>query len=389
MKKKILIVNNNMHIGGVQKALANLLSEVHEKYDITLLLFHPEGEYMKNIPDDVKVLAVKSGYKYLGMTKYDVKGHPFWHFKRSFYASVTRLIGRNAAIRLMSVFQRKVKGFDAVVSYLQNGGDKAFYGGCNDFVIKHTVASKRISVLHCDYLKCGANTQKNKKLYSCFDLIAACSEGCRDSFVTALPELADKTAVVKNCHDFAQIDKLSREEDIVLSRDKINILSVARLGREKGVLRAVRVVSKLGEYKDKVSFYIIGDGIERAMIEDFIKNEALEDTVKLLGERANPYPYMRACDLFLISSYSEAAPMVIGESAYLGTPILSTNTSSAVEMIEDTGYGWVCENSEEDLLLALTAILSSSEKIKEKALCLSALKHDNCVAQQQFDKIIK
>ena len=37
--KKILIVNNNMHIGGIQKALLNLLDEIKGKYDVTLLLF--------------------------------------------------------------------------------------------------------------------------------------------------------------------------------------------------------------------------------------------------------------------------------------------------------------------------------------------------------------
>jgi len=41
--KRILIVNNNMHIGGVQKALVNLLYEIHNDYEITLLLFYAGG----------------------------------------------------------------------------------------------------------------------------------------------------------------------------------------------------------------------------------------------------------------------------------------------------------------------------------------------------------
>ena len=73
----------------------------------------------------------------------------------------------------------------------------------------------------------------------------------------------------------------------------------------------------------------------------------LENIVTMLGEKANPYPYIKKADMLLISSVSEAAPMVIGESAFLGTPILSTRTSSAKEMIEEKGYGWVCENSVE------------------------------------------
>ena len=37
--KKLIIVNNNMKIGGVQKSLTNLLHSIHGRYDITLLLF--------------------------------------------------------------------------------------------------------------------------------------------------------------------------------------------------------------------------------------------------------------------------------------------------------------------------------------------------------------
>lgn len=49
--KKILIVNNNMQIGGIQKALANLLSEIAPNYEITLFLLAPEGALMKEIPE--------------------------------------------------------------------------------------------------------------------------------------------------------------------------------------------------------------------------------------------------------------------------------------------------------------------------------------------------
>ena len=41
--KKILIVNNNLDMGGIQKSLVNLVKEVYEEYDITLLLFRKSG----------------------------------------------------------------------------------------------------------------------------------------------------------------------------------------------------------------------------------------------------------------------------------------------------------------------------------------------------------
>ena len=59
--KRILIVNNNMHIGGVQKALLDLLNEIHKDHDITLLLFYNGGGLMKSVPEDVRVTGIGHG----------------------------------------------------------------------------------------------------------------------------------------------------------------------------------------------------------------------------------------------------------------------------------------------------------------------------------------
>ena len=68
--KKLLIVNN-MHIGGVQKSLLNLLWEIHKDYDITLLLFYKGGRLLEEIPDDIKIIEASGPFRYFGMTKHD------------------------------------------------------------------------------------------------------------------------------------------------------------------------------------------------------------------------------------------------------------------------------------------------------------------------------
>lgn len=70
--KRILIVNNNMHIGGVQKALLNLLQTLHADYDITLLLFYCGGALLNEVPSGVHVCAAGGAFRYFGMTKNDV-----------------------------------------------------------------------------------------------------------------------------------------------------------------------------------------------------------------------------------------------------------------------------------------------------------------------------
>lgn len=377
--KRILIVNNNMYIGGVQKALCSLLASVKDDYEITLLLFSATGECMKDIPDGINVISLKRGYRYLGMTKYDVEGHPIHFIKRSFYAAVSRILGRKTAISIMSLTQKKLKGFDAAISYLHNSSPKAFYGGCNDFVIKHTDAHKKIAFLHCDYVNCGAHNSENTALYNKFDIIAACSAGCGRTFIKANPQLSEKVVTVRNCYDFDKISALSNS-DVDMCSGYINILTVARLGKEKGILRGIEAIANLGELASKVKYYIIGDGAQRQQMLDLIEVKGLRDTVIWLGEKANPYPYMKKADFLFIPSVSEGAPLVIDESAYLGTPILSARTSSVDEMIINSGFGWVCD----DLSEGLYTLVSQPEKIREKKDFLSKAVHNNYEAAAQF-----
>lgn len=385
--KKILIVNNNMHIGGVQKALVSLLWCIQDQYDVTLLLLHKGGEYMKELPPGVRVITIRSAYRYLGMTKYDTYSLGD-KLGRGFFGAVTRLLGRRCAIALMGLGQKRLEGYDAAISYLHNSGDRVFYGGCNDFVLKHTSAAKKITFLHCDYEGCGANTSINRTQYARFDRIIACSKGCGDRFLQAVPELADKLSVIPNCHRFDDIQKKAAQAPVALTEGRCNIVTVARLGKEKGVERALRVIARLGPMKEKLHYYIVGDGIQRPLLQQIIKEEALEDTVTLCGKLENPYGYIQAADLLLIPSYSEAAPLVIGEAASLGTPVLSMETSSAIEMIEHCGLGWVCENSEAAMKDALEALLKEPSALEEKRKLLKNKDWDNEASVARFEQIL-
>lgn len=386
--KKILIVNNDLRIGGVQRALVDLLRCIHDRYDITLALFHPSGALMELLPKDVKILPIRSAYRFLGMSSKDVEGRPLLWLGRSFFAAVTRLFGRPAAVRLMALGQKQIKGFDVAVSYLHDAGKRAFYGGCNDFVLRHTDAPKKVAFLHCDYIRCGADNASNKTNYERFDVIAACSEGCRSAFLKVLPVNAKKTVVVSNCQDYNGICRRVSKNTVPLPHDRINILTVARFGKEKGVERAIEALAALPDTAMPYHYYVIGDGVQRPQIEARIRAFAMEERVTLLGELSDPYDYMKAADLLLIPSVSEAAPLVIGEAACLGTPILSTETSSAMEMVADTGFGWVCGNSVQDMSRKLTELLEDSSELSERAQSLSALHMDNEKAVAQFAALI-
>ena len=386
--KKLLIVNNNMHIGGVQKALVSLLWSIRGRYEVTLLLFHPKGACMDELPPEVRVISPNRAFCYLGMPKQDVHSIKD-KLGRGFFAAITRLFGRKYAVRLMSIGQKMLTGFDAAISYLHDSGDKAFYGGCNDFVLKHVSAERKLTFLHCDYVLCGANTPQNADKYAKFDGIAACSQGCADAFLQVNPGLKDQVWVVRNCHRFDKLLSAAASAQVALKPDKLNLVTVARFGKEKSVERGLLALARLGAQKEKLHYWIIGDGVQRPVLQRIIEEEQLSSCVTLCGELKNPYGYMQAADLLLIPSVSEAAPLVIGEAACLGTPILSTKTSSAVEMIAEPGFGWVCENSVEGLACSLEELLGRPELLQEARGRLERLAVDNRAAVEQFDALLR
>ena len=86
----------------------------------------------------------------------------------------------------------------------------------------------------------------------------------------------------------------------------------------------------------------------------------MEKKVFLLGETLNPYPYMKGADYLLHPSIHEAAPMVFDEAKVLGLPILSTDTTSAKEMLAECDI--VCENSVQGLQQALLHIQKAGSR---------------------------
>lgn len=387
MKKKILIVNNNLHIGGVQRALVNLLIEIAPVYDVTLLLFYPKGELLGEVPEGVPIITAGPWFRTWGMMSADTDTL-VGRLSRSFFAAVTRILGRKWAIGIQRIFTKKIKGYDAVVSFLHSGDPHMFYGGCNEFVLHCVDAPQKITFLHCDYGKLNAKCRYNERLYQAFDRVAACSEGCKRAFLEVFPQLAGKTEVVRNCHNYEMIRRLAQRGKHGPEDGRLNLVTVARFGKEKGVLRGIRAVGALGPRKEQVRYIVIGDGLEFERAKELVRQLELQDTVFLMGENANPYGYIAAADVLLIPSVSEAAPMVIGEAACLGTPILTTETSSAKEMVERTGYGWVCENSESGIQSEIEMLLRAPGKPEAIAAELKKMKFENRAAVSAFAALL-
>lgn len=382
--KKIIIVNNNMKVGGVQKSLYNLLWTIHGQYDITLCLFRAEeGEYVRELPRSVKIVESGGPFRYLGISQGECTGPD--KLKRGVLAALCRVFGRDRVLKGMLLPQKPLPGhYDCAISFLHNGRREAFYGGAQEFVLERVNADKKAAFLHGDYSQCGANYPGNNRTLGRFDVIAACSDGCARVFRDACPALGDKCVTVRNCHRVDEIRGLADQEPVRYDPERRNVVMVCRLSHEKGVERAIRAAARCLEKEIPMTLHIVGGGVMAGQLAELAASLGIREQVCFYGEQSNPYRYMKNADLFLLSSYHEAAPMVLDEARCLGLPALTVQTTSSQEMVTAHGSGWVCENSQQALEEALERLLSDPEALRRKRRELRERPMNNDEAIAQF-----
>lgn len=388
-RKKIIIVNNNFLAGGVQRSLVNLLHEISGLYDVTVFVFHNHGIYKNEIPCSVNVIEAYPLLQLLGMSQQEAKKRGwFLYFFRGILAMFSKIAGNRLPVNLLLASDRRFTGYDAAISFLHYDNDKVFHGGCNEFVLKNVEANKKIAFLHCDFNNYGGNSLKNRKGYQQFHKIAVVSQGCKESFLKAMPEMAPKVYYAANCHQYNEYLNKANDHPVQYEKGYLNILTAARLSEEKGIMRAINVMSRLIQEGYSVKWHIIGGGPQRDEILNLIDKKHLSQTVFLYGMQKNPYRFMKNADILLIPSFHEAAPMVIEEAKSIGLPVITADTISAEEMVKHETEGYVCANNEEGIYEAIKTAVKNPDKIKQFKKYLSQKRFNNNDAVAQFKKIV-
>ena len=346
--KKILVVDCNAKLGGIQKALISFLQQQTKENDISVLFLYKSGSLLAEIPKNVKILTTASDFRYMGMSQADCVTKVD-KIKRGIYAIISKYFGQRVAVQIASMTMKEQipDSFDEVISFSHMSGEHSFYGGTPQYVLQLRNPGKRICYIHCDYMHSGNRSLYSDKVYSKFDEIVCVSNSTKEVFLKALPQLQDKVIAKRNYIDGEEIRRLANKEPYLYDKESINAIVVARMTKEKGILRIIKVFENLK--KDiKVRLYIIGDGKERNEIEKKIIKSNLEDKIVLLGEQENPYRYMINADFLIVPSYHEAAPVIFQEAIELNLPVLTTRTTSADEMIGNK-YGMVVDNNDDAL----------------------------------------
>ncbi|MFS0638301.1 glycosyltransferase [Mesobacillus foraminis] len=368
MKKSILFMVINMNIGGTEKALLNMISEMpKEEYDVTILMLEKKGGFLNSVPNWVNVEYVE-GYKEIKKILNDPPKTVFLHlFKQlKFISAFTFLFFylyakiRNDRNLFYRYYLRNTtitdKEHDVAVAY---AGPMDFI---SFFVVNKIKSKRKIQWIHFDITNIGFNKKFASKIYNEFDKIFVVSKEGKQKVLSILPHLKNKTEEFFNIISPTLIKKMGDagtgfEDDF----NGIRILTVGRLSKEKGQDITISVLARLKEAGYKVRWYCVGEGSARGEYEKLIKENDVENDYKLLGSTSNPYPFMKQCDIYVQPSRHEGFCITLSEARCFSKPIVSTNFTGSCEQIFHEQTGLLVNFDEQQMFKAISRLLNDYE----------------------------
>jgi glycosyltransferase involved in cell wall biosynthesis len=175
--------------------------------------------------------------------------------------------------------------------------------------------------------------------YAQADHVVALSRGVAEDLSNQVFGLSARLSVVYNAGVDDDLPRLAQAElDEPLPAGPL-IVACGRLTPQKDFPTLLQAMARLRAVP-AAELWILGEGQERERLERSIRELGLERRVRLLGFRDNPYRYMAAADLFVLSSRWEGFANVVAEALACGTPVVTTDCPyGPAEILSDSQCG--------------------------------------------------
>ena len=370
MKKNILILMPSMFIGGAERSLIGLLDSIdYTKYNIDLFLNRHEGEFLNLIPEKVNLLPQIDAYTNFDRPIKDVL------FSKNFKYGIARLkakadMRKNVKLgnehnvwsslqfisnRLTTLLPNIDKEYDLAINFL----------GIADVLGQKVKAKKKLAWIHTDYTKLVPNKELDMDTYSKVDYVVTVSKDCEKQFLSVYPILKDKSLVVENILSEKFIKEKSNEkitdDKFEINNDQIKLVSIGRFTDAKNFDNVPQICKYILEKGIDVKWYIIGFGGDEALIKQKIKEFDMEQHVIILGKKENPYPYIKACDIYVQPSRYEGKAVAVREAQILNKPVVITNFETSKSQLTDGFDGVIVPMDNEGCVEGIYNLIKDKE----------------------------
>lgn len=266
----------------------------NQKYDINLIVTGKGGDLGKHLPEYINVCFLESSHTLFSLLKVNKivnKSKPDIVIATSYMV--------NLVIMLVRVLFKST-------------------GKSSIWLREPNTPGKSIALFHKFLLK---------RLYKYADCILAQTPEMKEHIRKFYKVSSSKVQVLYNPLDVDFLNKNLQNKDNPFDHDFVNLVAIGRLTRQKNFNWLIRVFQLLMTKSENYRLYIIGDGPDRTKLHKEIMNNELNHNIFLLGEKTNPYIYLRFADLLVSSSLWEGMPNVVLESIILGTPVVAMEST--------------------------------------------------------------
>ncbi len=392
MKKKILFIMPSMFIGGAERSLLGLLEAIdYTQYDVSLFLYRHEGEFLAYIPDQVNLLPPMKEYG-----TFDVPIRSLL-FSRRWRFGLARLISK-AALKTHCLISGEQKGVWMSMQYTARyllpllpeiPGEYdlgVMFLGVADPLIHKVKAKKKVTWCHTDYDTLYPNKGMDRKTYEAVDHVVFVSDACREKMTRFYPALTDKTRVIENILG----EKLLLQQaevpvkDMPHLDDGYRLLSIGRFSEAKNFDNVPNICKSLLDAGLHVKWYLIGYGGDESLIRQKILEEGMEEHVILLGKKENPYPYIKACDLYVQPSRYEGKCVTVREAQTLGKPVVITRYATSASQLEEGVDGVIVPMDNEGCAAGIADLLRDPARMERLSQTCKSRDYSN---RQEVEKL--
>lgn len=422
-----------MELGGAEAALLGLLlSHDPAKADLDVFIYDHRGPSMKLVSDlasnynenenennhaeRIHLLPQVEAYSMLERPISEVIKRGFWK------VAIARLFGRYEAKRYS---KNNIEGKDnscgftyqqrRTVKVLPKINPEVEYDLAISFLTPHYIAlekvraKKRLAWIHTDYTNIFINREMELKMWSPFDYIASISEEVGNKFCEVFPTLRSKIIPIENIispefvrrraeapTDLTDFHRYNNIEGITSESQKkeLILLSIGRVCYQKNFdnvpYMAKVLIERLAFSGESfgVHWYIIGPG-EHAEIDALSERLGVSDVVTFLGPTDNPYPYIKACDIYVQPSRYEGKSVTVREAQILCKPVVVTNYPTAPSQIKDGIDGVIVPMDNEGCAKGIAEFILNKEKQNEIVKFLKTHDYGNTSEIEKIYRLVE
>lgn len=373
MKHTVLIFSQAMELGGVERSLLGLLDSIdYDRYDVDLFLMRHSGELMPYLNPKANLLPEIPQYASLAVPMASLIKNG------QFGVLCGRLQGKLAARRfdkqhlsekpsvtaltyshkytLRSMPQISDKTYDLAISFLTP----------HYFARERARAKKYAAWIHTDYAALSFDRSAEIAMWEGYDAICGVSEQVTTAFDAEFPELSHLTGTVENILPQNLIERQSNNPQGEMQKEKpFKLLSVGRFSEQKNFDNVPDICRRLVADGLDVTWYLIGYGGDEALIRQKIAEAGMQERVIVLGKKDNPYPYMRACGLYVQPSHYEGKAVTVREAQLLAKPVVITDYATSGSQLEDGVDGLIVPMDNAGCAAGIAALLRDPARMQQ------------------------